>query len=78
MEQSQNFMENEEDDLEYSFQKTFGWFLVVNRIVGNDFTKHEFVYQKNITEVLNQLSFLIQYDYEQARLLKKSQGNTIS
>ena len=68
----------EEDDSSSNFQKAFGWFLVVNRIVGNDFTKHEFVYQKKVMEVLNQLSFLISYDQEQIRLQKKAQGNTIS
>jgi hypothetical protein len=73
MDQNQNTMEDEEIDNESNFQKSFGWFLVVNRIVGNDFTKHEYVYEKNISEVLNQLSFLISYDNEQTRLMKKAQ-----
>jgi hypothetical protein len=73
MDQNQIDMEDEEVDMDTNFQKSFGWFLVVNRIVGNDFTKHEFVYQKNINEVLNQLSFLISYDNEQVRLMKKAQ-----
>lgn len=63
-----------ENDIQDSFQKTFGWFLVVNRIAENDFTKHEYIYKKNIIEVLNQLSFLIQYDKEQERLTKKALG----
>jgi hypothetical protein len=67
-------MEAEEDDLESSFQKVYGWFLVTNRIAGNDFTKHEYIYEKNVIEVLNQLSFLIQYDKEQERIQKKAQG----
>ena len=75
MDQDKNRMDFEDTDVEYSFQKTFGWFVVVNRIVANDFTKHEYVYQKNITEVLNQLSYLIQYDEEQMRLQKKAMGN---
>jgi hypothetical protein len=61
-----------EDDLQNSFQKTYGWFLVVNRIAENDFTKHEYIFKKNIIEVLNQLSFLIQYDKEQERLTKNA------
>ena len=73
MDEDENRMEDEEIDSESNFQKSFGWFLVVNRIVGNDFTKHEFVYQKNISEVLNQLSYLISYDNEQVRLMKKAQ-----
>jgi hypothetical protein len=66
-------MENEEDDLEYSFQKTFGWFIVTNRIAGNDFGKHDYIYEKNLVEILNQLSYLIQYDREQDRMMKESQ-----
>ena len=66
-------MENEEDDLEYSFQKTFGWFIVTNRITGNDFTKHDYIYEKKITEILNQLSYLVQHDREQERLMKEAQ-----
>jgi hypothetical protein len=67
-------MDNVEDDIQGSFQESFGWFLVVNRITSNDFTKHEYVYKKNITEVLNQLSYLISFDIEQERLIKKEQN----
>lgn len=64
-------MEFEGDDMEGSFQKTYGWFIVVNKLTDNDITKHEVVYQKNVMEVLNQLSYLINYDQEQLRLQKK-------
>jgi hypothetical protein len=74
MDQDKAHMEFEEDNMENSFQKTFGWFLVINRISGNDFTKHEYIYQKNVVEILNQLTFLIMYDLEQQRLQKKSMG----
>jgi hypothetical protein len=57
--------------MDNSFQKRFGWFLVINRITGNDFTKHEFVYQKNVMEVLNQLSYLISHDKEMERIQKE-------
>jgi hypothetical protein len=67
-------MDNVENDIQGSFQESFGWFLVVNRICQNDFTKHEYVYKKNITEVLNQLSYLISFDIEQERLMKKEQN----
>lgn len=60
--------------MEGNFQKVFGWFVVVNRVSGNDFTKHDHIYQKGIMEVLNQLSYLIEYDKEQARLQKKAQN----
>ena len=66
-------MEDEEDNMENDFQRSFGWFLVTNRIAGNDFAKHDHIYQKNINEVLNQLSYLISYDREQERLQKKAQ-----
>lgn len=65
-------MEDEEANVGNSFQKVYGWFLVTNRLTDNDITKHEAVYQKNITEVLNQLSFLIEYDREQTRLQNKA------
>jgi len=73
MEQDKLDLENEETDLENDFQRSFGWFLVTNRIAGNDFTKHDHIYEKNVNEVLNQLSFLISYDKEQERLMKKAQ-----
>lgn len=66
-------MEDEEADMGYSFQKTFGWFIITNKIAGNDFTKHDIIYEKKITEILNQLSFLVQYDREQDRLMKEAQ-----
>ena len=64
-------LEAQEDDMVPTFQKTFGWFVVINRITGNDFTKHEYIYKKKITEVLNQLTFLIEYDKEQLRIQKE-------
>ena len=74
MGQDKDNMDDVEDDIQSSFQESFGWFLVVNRITSNDFTKHEYVYKKNITEVLNQLSYLISFDNEQIRLEKKAQN----
>ena len=73
MDEDKARLEFEEDDMENNFQRSFGWFLVTNRIASNDFTKHDHIYQKNINEVLNQLSFLISYDREQERLYKKAQ-----
>ena len=74
MAENQDFLEDAEDDMASSFQKAFGWFVVVNRIAGNDFTKHQYVYDKKIMEVLNQLSYLVSYDQEQIRLQKKAMG----
>ena len=74
MESVQNDMDSMEDDIQNNFQESFGWFLIINKISDNDFTKHEYIYQKNINEVLNQLSYLIGYEQEQIRLQKKSEG----
>jgi len=74
MGQDKDNMDDVEDDLQGSFQESFGWFLVINRICENDFTKHEYVYKKNITEVLNQLSYLISFDIEQIKLQKKMES----
>jgi hypothetical protein len=65
----------EEDDNERSFQKVYGWFIVVNKLSGNDFTKHKIVYDSNVVEVLNQLSFLINYDEEQERIMKQARNS---
>lgn len=72
MGENQNDMDDVENGLQNNFEKTYGWFLVVNRITENDFTKHEYVYQKKLIEVLNQMSYLIDYDREQERLQKKA------
>jgi hypothetical protein len=74
VDQNEDNVEYEEDNMENTFQKTYGWYLVVNRVAGNDFTKHEYIYHKKVMEVLNQLSFLIEYDKEQIRLQKKAQN----
>lgn len=73
MDENENSVDFQENNNEKSFQQVYGWYLVLNRIAGNDFTKHEVIYQKNIMEVLNQLSFLIEYDREQDRLRKKAE-----
>lgn len=74
MELHKNDMDNVEDDFQNEFQKSFGWFLVLNKISDNDFTKHEYIYQKKVMEVLNQLSYLISYDQEMLRQQKKLEG----
>jgi len=66
-------MANVEDDIQNGFSQVFGWFLVTNKISDNDFTKHEYIYKKNILEVLNQLNYLVQWEREQERLMKKMQ-----
>jgi hypothetical protein len=72
MDEDENSMEDETDNVENGFQQVYGWFVVVNRLAGNDFTKHEQIYQAGLNEILNQLSYLIAYDREQERLQKKA------
>lgn len=74
MAENKNLMDVEEVSMGSDFQQAFGWYIVTNRIAGNDFAKHEFIYQKKAIEVLNQLSYLISYDQEQIRLQKKANG----
>ena len=74
MEENEANMDDEENGMGSTFQEAFGWYVVTNRIAGNDFTKHEYIYEKTINEVLNQLSYLISYDNEQIRLQKKAQN----
>jgi hypothetical protein len=68
MDENQIDMEDEASNNERSFQKVYGWFVVVNRLATNDITKHETIYQKTVVEILNQLSYLINYEQEMNRL----------
>jgi hypothetical protein len=73
LDEDKDNVEIKESNMENSFQKTFGWVVVINRITDNDFTKHDYVYQKKLIEVLNQLTYLIASDREQIRLQKNAQ-----
>lgn len=70
-------MDDVETGVQNNFQKTFGWFLIVNKVANNDFTKHDYIYKKKLNEVLNQLSFLISYDKEVEKQMKKQMGQII-
>jgi hypothetical protein len=69
-------MAKQEMDLEVSFEKRFGWYVVINRISNGDITKHSIIFSKNVIEILNQLVYLIEYDKEQVRLQKQALQNT--
>lgn len=62
MEEDTTYMEGAAPDSEVSFQKAFGWFAVLNRLTENDIIRHEAVLKKPLIEILNQLTYLIQYD----------------
>ena len=68
-------MDDVEDGLQSNFQQAYGWFSVVNRITENDITKHEVVFKKSLVEVLNQLSYLSDFDKELTR--QQRQQNNI-
>ena len=72
MDENQTVMDDERFDNERSFQKVYGWFVVVNKLASNDITKHETIYQKTVVEILNQLSYTINYEQEMNRLSKQS------
>ena len=75
MEEDKARLEYEDDNNKKSFQKVYGWFIVVNKLAGNDYTKHKIVYESNVVEVLNQLSFLINYEEEQERIMKQARNS---
>lgn len=77
MEENKVGMDDEEMDMGSNFQQTFGWFIVINKLSQNDFTKHEYIFERTLNEVLNQLSYLVSYEKEQERLMRKARGEII-
>ncbi len=68
-------MDDEEMDMEKnSFEKRFGWYIILNRISQDDITKHKEVIEKTIIEVLNQLSYLIEKENEIERQRRRANG----
>jgi len=72
MEADQIDLDNEPNDLSTSFQKNFGWFFILNRVAENDITKHRTVLEKKIIEVLNQLTYIVQYELVQQKLAEQA------
>jgi len=71
MDEDQAPLDIEETNPESNFQKAYGWFFILNRIAGNDYSNHEKIYNATIMECLNQLSFIVDFEREQIRLQKK-------
>lgn len=65
-----------ENDLEVSFEKRFGWYVILNRVTNNTLTEHDKVLEKNVVEVLNQLLYLIEYDKEMIKRQKQAMKNS--
>jgi hypothetical protein len=64
-------MENEENNMENTFEQAFGWFAVINRLSEDDLTRHTKILQITILEALNQLLYLIEKDKELTRRQKE-------
>ncbi len=60
-----------EAGMEDSFEKRFGWYVVLNRVAKNDIGRHNQIFEKKIMEILNQLLYMVEYDKEQIRQQKK-------
>lgn len=73
MDEDEIRMEVQEADKQ-SFAQRFGWYLIINRVAGDDITKHDIVYKKPLVEVLNQVSFLVEKDREIEKERKKAMG----
>ena len=74
MDNSEVLREQLEDDNEITFEKRFGWYVVLNRVADNKIKEHDEVLGKKVVEVLNQLLYLVEYDKEQVRQQKKAMG----
>jgi hypothetical protein len=72
LDNDKNYVEESQSDMEVSFEKRFGWYVVLNRIANGDITKHAKILPKTVIEIMNQLVYLVEYDREQARLQKKA------
>lgn len=72
MDEDKNYLEDAEGSMASNFQKTFGWYVVLNRITSNDITKHQSVLEKKMIEIFNQLTYIIQHDRLQAELQKRA------
>jgi hypothetical protein len=57
-------LEDEEDNMEVSFEQAFGWFAIINRLCDDDLTKHDQVLKTTVLEALNQLLYLVEKDKE--------------
>ena len=75
MDNDKNYVAEQESDMDVSFEKRFGWYVVLNRVADGDITKHSEILSKTIIEIMNQLVYLIDYNREQVRLQKEAMKN---
>jgi hypothetical protein len=74
MDNSEVLREQLEDDNEITFEKRFGWYVVLNRVTDNKIKEHDEILGKKVVEVLNQLLYLVELDKEQVRQQKRAMG----
>jgi hypothetical protein len=65
-------VEDAQGDMENSFEQAFGWFAVINRIAGDDFTKHDQITKAPILAALNQLLYILEKEKEIIRRQKQT------
>lgn len=53
----------------------YGWFHIIETLANNDVTKFDAVLDRNIYEILTHLSYMRDYNSEQARRIKKQYNN---
>jgi hypothetical protein len=63
MDEDEVRMEEQETN-QQSFAQRFGWYLILNRVAGDDITKHDGIFKKSLVEVLNQVAYLVDKDRE--------------
>ena len=71
MVRDKTIMDQPEEPEELTFEKRFGWYVVVNRLTNNNVNEHDKVFKKKIIEVLNQLAYLLALDKEIERQHKQ-------
>ena len=53
-----------QDDGTTTFEGTFGWYAVINRLANDDITKHDQILSKSLVETLNQMVYVVAKDKE--------------
>ena len=74
MDSSEVLREELENDMEVTFEKRFGWYVVLNRVTDNKIKDHDQVLEKKVVEVLNQLLYLVELDKELVKEQKRAMG----
>ena len=77
MERNKVRLEEQEETMDITFEKRFGWFAILNRVADDDIGRHDEIISKGVIEILNQLSYLIEKDKEMVKQQKRAAGHLI-